>query len=311
MFANKTVYCLNSAAVGDLIASAPILKHAIENYHKTTDYRVGIYPDFKDFFPFVPEDKFVEILPRYEKEYSVRHLNMPGIGGNNCKLTPSRMKLTNYAAIGLMAKIPSDFELQYVPLVPTDVSRYNVDFSKSVVIITTYRDKQRTILPEELKKISEYVYSKGLTPVYVGKRGAISIWKSSLAMSDFEYPGFGVDLRDDTSFRELATIMSQSRCVIGMDGGPIHIAFTTQTPVICGFTTIQPDLRIPYRGTAPTIPIVPNILCNFCESDWNLNFWNFAECPRKMEVAECVTKMTAGKFILAMEQLRIFEGVSK
>ena len=306
MFANKTIYCLNSAAVGDLIAAAPILKHAIENYHQQTDYKVGIYKDFKDFFPFVPEDKFIDVNANYDKEYSVRHLNMPKAGGNNCMLTPSRMKLTHYACIGLMAKILSDVELRYVPLTPVDVSRYNVDFNKSVVIITTYRDKQRTIPAAELVKISEYVYSKGLTPVYVGKRGAISIWKNSLAMSDFEYPGFGVDLRDDTSFRELATIMSQSKAIIGMDGGPIHIAWTTQTPVVCGFTTIRPELRIPYRGIAPTIPVVPNIMCNFCESDWNLNFWNFANCPRKMEMAECVTKMTAIKFINALEQLRIF-----
>ena len=306
MFANKTIYCLNSAAVGDLIAAAPTLKHAIENYHQQTDYKVGIYKDFKDFFPFVPEDKFIDINANYDKEYSVRHLNMPKAGGNNCMLTPSRMKLTHYACIGLMAKILSDVELQYVPLTPVDVSRYNVDFSKAVIIITTYRDKQRTIPAIELTKIAEYIYSKGLIPVYVGKRGSISIWKHSLAMSDFEYPGFGADLRDDTSFRELATIMSQSKAVVGMDGGPIHIAWTTQTPVVCGFTTIRPELRIPYRGIAPTIPIVPNIMCNFCESDWNLNFWNFANCPRKLEVAECVTKMTAVKFINALEQLKIF-----
>lgn len=307
MFANKTVYCLNSAAVGDLIAAAPTIKHAIEEYHSKTDYLVGIHKEFKDFFPFVPEDRFIEVKAEYNEEYSVRHLNMLGVGGRNCKLTPSRMKLTQYACIGLMAKVLSDVELQYIPLVPVDVSRYGVDFSKSVIIITTYRDKQRTIPAAEITKIAEYVYSKGLTPVYVGKRGAISIWKNSLAMTDFEYPGFGVDLRDDTTFRELATIMSQSKAVVGVDGGPIHIAFTTQTPVVCGFTTIKPELRIPYRGIAKTIPVVPNIFCNFCESDWNLNFWNFSNCPRKMEVAECVTKMTAVKFINALEQLKIFE----
>jgi len=306
MFANKTVYCLNSAAVGDLIASAPILKHAIQTYHTKTDYRVGIYPDFKELFPFVPNDKFIDVLAHYDKDYSVRYLNIPSKGDNVCKLTPSRMKLTHYACIGLMAKILSDFELEYVPLEPIDISRYNFDFSNSVVIITTYRDKQRTILPEELKKIAEYVYSKGLTPVYVGKTGAMSIWKNNLAISDFEYPGFGLDLRDNTSFRELATIMSKTKAIVGIDGGPIHLAFTTKTPIVCGFTTIRPELRIPYRGIAKTIPIVPEILCNFCESDWNLNFWNFAECPRKMEIAECVTTMTAKKFIAALESLKIF-----
>ena len=306
MIANKTIYCLNSAAVGDLIAAGPILKHAIDLYHKKTEYKVAVFSDFRDFFPFVPEQNFIEPSTNYDKSYSVRTLNMAGIGGNTCKLTPSRMKLTHYACIGLMGKILSDIELEYIPLNTVDVSRYNIDFSKAVIIITTYRDKQRTIPAKEIEKIAEYVYSKGLIPVYVGRTGAISIWKKHLAASDFEYPGFGVDLRNDTSFRELFTIMSQSKAVIGMDGGPIHIAFATKTPVICGFTTVNSDLRIPYRGTAKTISILPNIVCNFCESDWNLNFWDFSKCPRQMEVAECVTKMTALKFSKALDQLNIF-----
>lgn len=308
MIGDSVIYCLNSAAVGDLIAAAPSLKYAIENFHfKNNNYKVGIYPDFKELFPFVPEENFIEVSSTYPKNYAVRHLNMPGIGGNICKLTPSRMKLTNYASVGLLGRVLSDIESQYIPLKPVDTSKYNVDFSKAVIIITTYRDKQRTILPEEIKKIAEYVMAKGLIPVYVGKRGAISIWKNSLAMSDFEYPNFGVDLRDQTSFSELATIMGQSKAVVGIDGGPIHLAFTTNVPVVCGFTTVNPMYRIPYRGLAQTIPIVPNIACNFCESDWSLNFWNFDKCPRKLELAECVKKMTALKFIHALEQLKIFD----
>lgn len=306
MFANKTVYALNSAAVGDLVAAAPTLKYAIDNYHAKTPYLVGIYDDFKDLFPFVPADRFVAITPDYPSDYSVRFLNPPRDKSNVCKITPSRMKLAHYGSINLMAKVLNDVELQYVPLEPVDVSRYGVDFDKSVVIITTYRDRQRSILPDEILKISQYVASKGLTPVYVGKTGAISIWKKNLAISDFEYPGFGVDLRNQTTFRELASVMARSKAVVGMDSGPIHIAFTTQTPVVCGFTTVRPEYRVPFRGNAKTIAVVPNIHCNFCESDWNLNFWNFNNCPRKMDLAECVTKMTAARFIDGLDSLGIY-----
>lgn len=306
MFSNKTIYCLNSAAVGDLMAAAPILKYAIETYHQKDDYKVSMYADFVDLFPFIPKENIIEMSNNFDSTHSVRCLNMPGAAGNICKLTPSRMKLTHYACIGLMGKILSDVELEYIPLETTDVSRYGVDFKKAVVIITTYRDKQRTILPSEITKIAEYVHAKGLIPVYVGKTGAISIWKNSLAICDFEYPGFGVDLRNDTSFRELFTIMNQAKAVVGVDGGPIHIAFASKAPVVCGFTTIRPDLRIPYRGLSQTVPVTPGIVCNFCEADWNLNFWDFSKCPRKMETAECVKKMSALKFINALEQLGVF-----
>jgi len=306
VFANKTVYALNSAAVGDLLAAAPALKYAINTFHAKTPYLVGIYPDFKELFPFVPESNFTEIKTDYPSDYSVRYLNPPKTKGNVCKITPSRMKLTHYGSINLIAKVISDFDAQYVPLKPVGVARYGVDFTKSVIIIATYRDKQRSILPSEMLEIARYVHGKGLVPVYVGRTGAVSIWKNNLAVSDFEYPGFGVDLRNQTTLGELASMMAQSKAVVGMDSGPIHLAFTTQVPVVCGFTTVAPQYRIPYRGLAKTVSVVPNIFCNFCESDWNLNFWNFNNCPRKMDLAECVTKMTAARFVDGLESLGIF-----
>lgn len=306
MFANKTVYALNSAAVGDIIAAAPTIKYAIENYHQKTEYLVAIHSDFKELLPFVPQDRFTDIAPQYPSGYSVRLLNPPKAGNSVCKLTPSRLKLTHYGCINLMGKVLNDLDLRYVPLKPVDVNKFNVDFEKSVIIITTYRDRQRTILPQEMLKIAEYIHSKGLIPVYVGKTGKISIWKDYPAVSDFEYPGFGADLRDKTSLSELASMMDRSRAVIGMDSGPIHLAFTTKVPVVCGFTTVAPSMRIPYRGVYKTSAVTPSITCNFCESDWNLNFWDFNKCPRKMELAECVTKMTAVKFTTELENLGIF-----
>lgn len=306
MIGDATVYCLNSAAVGDLIAAAPSIKYAIDNFHKRSEYRIGIYEDFKCLYPFVPADKFVEVKAEYDKTFTIRYLNMLGVGGRVCKLTPSRLNLTSYASIGLLGRVLKDYESKYIPLPEVPIYGYGIDFSKAVIIVTTYRDKQRTILAPEITKIAEYVHSKGLTPVYVGKVGAISIWKNNLAKTDFEYPGFGVDLRDKTTFLELASIMKNSRAVVGMDSGPIHLAYTTDVPVVCGYTTVAPEYRIPYRSKGKTEAITPNIKCRFCESDWSLNTWNFNNCPRKLELAECVTEMKAEKFIDALTRLGVF-----
>jgi hypothetical protein len=307
MIGDKTIYCLNSAAVGDLIAAAPSVKYAIDNFHKKTQYLVGIHEHFKCLFPFVPEDRFIEVKANYDKTFAVRHLNMLGVGGMNCRLTPSRLKLTDYTSLGLLGRILPDYKAKYIPLPKVDIAHFGVDFSKAVIIITTFRDKQRSILGPELVKIAEYVQAKGLIPVYVGKTGAISIWKTNLAKTDFTYPGFGVDLMNNTSLLELASIMGQARAVVGVDSGPVHLAFTTDVPVVCGFTTVAPELRIPYRGLVRTEAVVPNIACTFCESNWSLNTWDFNNCPRKMELAECVTKMSADKFINALAKLGIFK----
>jgi len=184
MVSDQNIYCLNGAAVGDLIAAAPSVKYAIENYHQNSEYRVAIYDEFKDFYPFVPQDKFIPLTVDYDGSYAVRKLNMDGGGGNITRLTPSRLKLTDYASIGLLGRLLSERDQQYVPLEPIDVSHYNIDFGKCAIFLTTYRDVSRAWKGKDIIETAQYVYSKGLTPVFVGKTGAISIWKT-LAVTDF------------------------------------------------------------------------------------------------------------------------------
>lgn len=302
MFSDNNIYALNGAAVGDLMAAAPVLKYAIEHYHKSGNYKVAMLSDFRDLFPFVPTSKIIETAAEYDKRYAVRNLNMTSPGGNVTRLTPSRFKLTHYACIGLLARILPDEDLKYVPLRTVDVSHYGIDFSKCAIILTTYRDITRAWKGADIVETAKYLHDNGITPVFVGKKGAISIWKT-LAVSDFEYPGFGYDLVDKTTFRELYTIMSQSKMIIGLDSGPLHMAFATDKPVIAGFTNVRPDLRIPYRDNAITIPVETTVSCKFCQSDWNLDFHNFTSCPKGMKTPKCTTSMTANIFIEAIDKL--------
>lgn len=302
---DKIIYCLNGAAVGDLVAAAPVLKYMIEYYHHTTDYRVAMVRDFRELFPFVPDDKIIDIAQKYDPTFAVRKLNMFGEGGNVARLTPSRFKLTHYASIGLTGRILSDDKLKYIPLPEVDVSKFNVDFSKAAIFSTTSRDITRFWKGPEILKTAEYVQSKGLTPVYVGRTGNFSIWKT-LATTDFEYPGFGVDLRNQTTLTELATIMGKSKVVFALDSGPMHLAFTTDTAVVAGFTNVDPRLRIPLRNPGcKTQIVIPKVPCRFCQSDMNLDFWAFTKCPRGMEAPQCTLEMTGEAFIDAFERLEL------
>lgn len=309
MFANKTVYILNTAAIGDLIAAAPSVKFAIDNFHSKSnvDYKVAIFPEFLEIFHFVPKEKIINPKDEFPPNFVLRYLNPQFQKSNVARLTPGRLKLTEFASINMLGRVLTDYEARFVPLIPVDVTKFGIDLSKAVLIVTTYRDRQRTILPAEITKIAEYVASKGLIPVFIGRRGGLSIWKDFPAISDFEYPGFGVDLRDQTTLGELASIMDQSRAVVGMDSGPVNLAFTTKVPVVCGFTTVSGKYRIPYRGVAPTYAVAPKLSCQFCESDWSMDSWDFNKCPRRLELAECVTKMTADKFIEGLRALRVFD----
>ena len=307
MFVNKTIYALNSAAVGDLLAAAPVVKWAIDRYHFRTDYRVAVFPEFRDFYPFVSDEKIMDLAPTYDAtEFVIRKLNMDGSKDKGViRLTPSRFKLVEYAAIGLTSRIIPAEELKYVPLKEVPVSHFNIDFKRAVVFITTYRDTTRAWLGQSIEDTARHVMSKGFVPVFVGKKSAISIWKNAPS-SDFNYPGFGIDLVDKTSFLELATIMKKSRAVLGMDSGPLHLAFTTDTPVVAGFTNIAPHFRVPVRNTGvKTINLVPNLWCRYCQSNWSLDRWDFAKCPRGQENPECVKQLGGELFSRGFDALNL------
>ena len=307
-FSDKMCYSLNSGAVGDLTAAAAVLKYAIDRFHipRNVEYKVALFDDFKFLFPFVPEENFIALDDISKLEgYVVRNLNADSGGGVVARLTPSSMHLVHYASVGLTSSVIDLEKVPYVKLPPVSLDKFDIDYDKAVIMCVTYRDRHRSWKVEEIYKTAEGIRDMGLIPVFIGKTGAMANWKNVLAKTEFEYPGYGVNLIDQTTLPEMAAIMGKSRAVMGMDSGPIHIAMGTNVPVICGFTSIRPSLRIPYRENAITIPIIPEeIICRFCQSDWNLLFHNFTKCPRGMENPECVDMMTADKFIAALHKVR-------
>lgn len=303
-FSDKICYQLNSGAVGDLTAASAVLKWAVDNFHnpRNIDYRVAVHEEFRCLFPQIPEEKMCSIQESFalEKEkVAFRRLNMDraAVTKNVAILTPSRFHLVQYASIGLLARVLKLEDAPYVPLKQVPVDHFEIDFDKAVIFVTTYRDITRHWPAAEITKTAEAVKDMGLVPVFVGKTGAIANWTQNLAKTQWEYPGFGVDLTNKTTILEMASVMAKSRAVVGMDSGPIHVAMTTNTPVVAGFTNVNPDARIPHRK-AQTVPVVANeIVCRFCQSDWNLDFWNFQNCPRGLEKPECSEMMKAEKFI--------------
>jgi hypothetical protein len=300
---------INSFAMGDIIATAPVIKYMVENYYTQPDsYAVVAKQQFRSIFPFVPDENFRDFdqqgncwgLPQ---GFSMALLNKKN-DGMIVRNTPKHMHLCEFASVVLADRIIPREHLNYVPLDPVDVSHFNVDFTNSVVLVTSYRDKTRMWHAEHILKVAEWLKSKGVTPVFIGKTDMDAHAKESVrpktSLPD-DVSAYGVDLRNKTSIQELASIFSLSKAVCGMDSGPIHLAGTTSTPIICGYTSVSPEHRIPIRKEGKTFALVPNIECVGCESRWRSSFWNFENCY--LEHAKCCSLITAEKFINILESL--------
>jgi hypothetical protein len=305
-------FMFNSIAMGDVVAAVPVVKHMVENYYtEPSSYYVVTKAHFRCLFPFVPDANWRD----YDKKDEfwgmpsvllglISTKNSPGV----TRLTPKHMHLSQFASLKLADRILADKYLNYVPLDTVDLSHLEnscaINFKNTVVLVTSYRDLTRMWNAEEILKVAKWLQSKGITPVFVGKtdmekdiREGI-IPKSALPEDISEY---GLDLRNKTSIPELASIFKQAKAVCGLDSGPIHLAGTTSIPIICGYTSISPEHRIPHRLEGKTYPIVPEMECISCESRWRTNFHNFENCY--FGHADCCKLMTANRFINVLETI--------
>lgn len=301
IISDPVCYSLNSISMGDVIAAAPVIKYAIETFHKNTDYKVLIRNYYNDIFNFVPKDKLGDQSQphTFHPPWQIRYLNTPR--STNARTTSMHMHLTTFASIQLLNRLVPMSETKYLPFPKVDVDHFNIDFHKAVLIIVTYRDEVRKIPFETVEGISNWVRKRGLIPVYIGKEDTSAMWKDSPFRLAFDSLPEGVDLLNKTSILEMASIMAKSRAVVGLDSGPIHVAGTTSVPIVCGFTNVAPEHRYPVRDNGIFIPVVPDEECAHCQSRWCLNYHDFGFCYFKH--TNCVKQMTAEKFIAALSSL--------
>ena len=305
MTIDKFGFILNSFAMGDVIATAPVIKYSIENWFTTPEsYYVVCKQAFRPFFPFVPDhnwrdfDQKDPVLWGIPEDVPMAMLNKKN-EARFVRVTPKAMHPSEYASITFSDRIIPLKDLPYVPTPKVDVSHFGVDFSKAVILVTTYRDLTRMWYAKDVLELAAWIKTKGLIPVFVGKTDmdlhlekTSLIPKTSLPEDVSEY---GVDLRNRTSISELASMMALSKAVCGVDSGPIHVAGTTTTPIVCGYPTVAAIHRIPTRKKGKTYAITPRLECSNCESYWRTSYHNFENCY--FGHGDCCKEFTADRYI--------------
>ena len=306
ILANPVHYIINSISLGDTLITAPVLKYAIDNFHADGRYTVTISAnEFKDIFYFIPKDKLL-ISPEQPirlPESIIRYFNEQKRPDNSMRMTSMRMSLAQYAAIRLLERILPRENLFYLPLPVVDISHYNVDFSKVVLVMVTHRADNRQWPKQTATEIAEYITKKGYIPAYIGKISDDPLWKDLPLKATFDDLPPGIDLRNKTDILQLASICRQAKAIVGIDSGPIHIAGTTEIPIVAGYTSVAPDGLVPIRPKGPIFAVVPDtdLGCRFCQSNWQLDRHDFATCYFKHR--KCCEQMTSDKFIRCLNQI--------
>ena len=129
--------------------------------------------------------------------------------------------------------------------------------------------KVRTMPAKAFNTLVEYVSSKGVTPVFLG-RNDFAQSKTYFATFDKDYDFTkGVSLLNRTSLLQANHIISNAKFVLGLDNGLLHLAGTTKTPILFGHTITDVHHRDIRRLEGKTINITVKqelLKCIGCQS---------------------------------------------
>lgn len=306
-------FILNAEALGDIIATVPAMKYAAEQVFIDGKYQIMMHKQFRFLFPFIPEDNIFYFgkEKHLHEPYVLVYLydQIPPNVPLSAFLNPLRMLLIDYASVKLLGILLPENHRNYprIPLNDIDVSKFNLP-TRYACILSTILHKNRGMPRIEVYRIAHHLVKQGITPVFIGKNTTINDTFNRSQYSSVSTPAKEgmIDLVDATSLQEAAKIMADAECVIGIDTGLIHLASCTDVKIICGYTTVDPELRMPYRhnekGWNLTAITPTNKQCRFCASSWYVDDVNFNECNNKKQF-DCLDAMSADKFITALSDI--------
>jgi hypothetical protein len=224
------------------------------------------------------------------------------------KITNLASHIVDHAFTTLLNTSVEDKYKNYLKIDPINIHRLKLP--KDYAVITTgFTSDTREWLPEYVNGVSEWLVSKGITPVYIGKKYTQAHHNIGITGNFKANYSNGVNLIDKTNLFEAHSIMHNAQAVLGLDNGLIHLAgMSDKAKIVAGFTTVDPKHRLPYRNDIlgwncfTVTPDVEKLPCTYCQS--NMSFadssHSFTNCY--YGDFECLKHMTTDKWIAQLEK---------
>jgi len=117
-------------------------------------------------------------------------------------------------------------------------------------------------------EIVAYAKKKGFTPVFLGKRGLSLDGEYVTRFANYDLSA-GIDLRERTNLLEAVQIIRGAQFICGLDNGLLHMAGTTDTPIIFGHNIATVEHRQIRRRKGMTVNVTVDpvdLPCIGCQS---------------------------------------------
>lgn len=298
--ARRVNFLLMDGGVGDHMASLVAIKYVTVNYPWITP--LLWLPDYLvDFAKHVlPNVKSILGYSSMKEHYN------PNLATKTTKwdghVSPMKIHCLDYAFLKLCDENPAIEHKNYLQIKSNSIE----NTSKYVVITTGYTAKARIFPAKEVNAVSKYLVQKGYKPVFLGQTKTATGAKHTIEGNfdkDIDFT-LGDSLVNKTTLLQAAQIMRLAAAVVGVDNGLLHVAGASDVPIVGGFPSVSPGIRMPVRHNElgwNYYPVV-STACNFCQERTNFLYGHdYKECVYTDNLSS--NEMTADKFIFELEKV--------
>ena len=290
--------CLNLEecnGLGDLICATPTIKKLHDAYQRKIIviskmpelFKMNLYVEKSHKASSIDMDYFKANYIMHNSFYLVGKKDERGI-----EMKHNMMDIRQFHAIHLGFMLGQDeMECYYKPIEP----KKNFVHEKYAVIHPVNSWPNRTWSQENWLKLAEELVKSGYTVVAIGKDSSeTGFFNVNKPVHDMDTDHI-INLMNQTSISESWHLINDAAVVITMDSGILHLAGTTETPIVELGSPINPEFRRPYRKTSKHIYVRGG--CGLhCSSNmkYALEYWPTIDyvqpligCLEKKETYEC------------------------
>lgn len=305
-------FLFNNGGFGDCIGSLPALNYVYKNHpHVTMHIWMGDFAvEFaKRSLPVDSERILIRGFSDIKDYNNTQYARCVGFGSTHTNFATHQ---TKHAFSMLVNAEPEIQDMNYLPMDQTGINLSHLGPlpENYVVLPIGFTAVVREWLPKHVNEVAAYIRDKGYTPVFIGKsespNGAGHVIKGNVS-EGIDY-SLGLNLMDKTSLCEAQVLISKAKAIVGLDCGMLHVAGTTEIPIVGGFTTVKPMHRMPVRHNEvgwnfyPVFLTQEQLSCSGCQS--NMAFTHnhrFDTCLYGDKI--CIELLTADMYIKKLEEI--------
>lgn len=318
-------FILSQAALGDMITSLPAIIHARKTNAPIMRMTVYVPPWQIDLVRHLLAQYGVfevrdlnEVPDKFDSDERAEWRGEASVSQNSAVQnthTRNRQHMVDYAFAYLIDALPESVSQRNYP---TAAPLGSPIISGNYVVFPVGATSDNKLFKASvMAPIIQWCIDHGYQPVLVGTKMSFTRAQmgdklgEQLVIRDEvdKLPGWMrescIDMREKTNLLSLRNILGYAEAVVGVDGGTLHLAGTTDVPIVYAMGTTLPKHRyIPRHGdhNFRIKYVVPRDLeCAGCQSNWQMTRWDFRLCV--YDDNKCMTALHPDDFIDGLKEL--------